>query len=77
MLVHPFQSASSTRSKPKERGRGGREGNTRILTHGNTQQADSHLHTRDDIERFQNSGLDQPVVRAPGEAKAEHVLEDK
>lgn len=53
------------------------EGRGRILTHGNTQQADSHLHTRDDIERFQNSGLDQPVVRAPGEAKAEHVLEDK
>lgn len=48
-----------------------------ILTHGNTQQADSHLHAGDDIERFQNSGLDQPVVRAPGEAKAEHVLEDK
>lgn len=63
--------------KTKERGRGGREWNTGIPTHGNTQQANRQLHARNDIERFQNSGLDQPVVRAPGEAKAEHVLEDK
>lgn len=53
------------------------EWNPGIPTHGNTQQANRQLHARNDIERFQNSGLDQPVVRAPGEAKAEHVLEDK
>lgn len=77
MLVTPFQSASYTRSNLKEMGRGGREGNPRILTHGNTQQADSHLHARDDIERFENSVLYQPVVRAPGKAKTEHVLKHK
>lgn len=58
-------------------GKGWKGRNVGILTHGNTQQTNSYLHARDDIESFQNPGLNQPVVRAPGEAEAEHVLEDK
>ncbi|KAL8740624.1 MAG: hypothetical protein Q9190_006699 [Brigantiaea leucoxantha] len=47
------------------------------LTHRYAKQTDRDLYARDDVKRLRYARCNQPVVGTPGEAEAEHVLEDE
>lgn len=47
------------------------------LTHGDSKQADSYLHTRNYNESVEDAAIDQPVIGTPGQTKTEEVLENK
>lgn len=49
----------------------------RRLTHGDAQEADDDLDTSDDVEGLDDAPPDDPIVGAPSEGEAEHVLEDQ
>lgn len=45
------------------------------LTHGDTEQANANLNACNDIEDFQNAGLNKPMVGTPGQTERKDILE--
>lgn len=48
-----------------------------VDVHGDAEEADGDLDAGDDVEGLGDAVLQDPVVGAPGQAEAEHVLEDE